>query len=75
MISISNHVFLVAGIYPQPQLSEENLEKLESVYRLDRDFAKLKRDWVVKEGMKFKKSDPKLEALASHLYESIHSSK
>lgn len=65
MISITNHVFLVADIYPHPQLYEENLEKVESVYHFDWDFAKLKGDWVVKEGMKFKKWDLKLEALAS----------
>lgn len=62
-MSITNHLSLVAGIYQQSQLSEENLEEVKSVYLFDRDFAKLKGDRVVKEGMKFKKWDPKLEAL------------
>lgn len=46
-------------------MSEDELEEVEVVYYFYDTFENIKDNRIIREGMKFKKIDPKLEAIAS----------
>lgn len=46
-------------------LSKEEIEEVEVVYHFDRRLEKIRDRRIVREGMKFKKHDPQLEAIAA----------
>lgn len=55
---------LFAGTDLRTPLSEKELEEIEAVYRFDRSYEKIRNKRIVKEGMKFKKLDLKLQVIA-----------